>query len=54
MQRMPATRDLLMLLVLTIALVVIGVPISPWLWQLLGSMLLVAAFLDILRHELQR
>ncbi len=54
MQRMPATRDLLMLIALTIALVVIGMPISPWLWQVLGSMLLVAAFLDILRQALER
>ncbi len=29
MQRMPATRDLLMLIALTIALVVLGLPISP-------------------------
>ncbi len=51
---MPATCGLLLLTALAIALVVLGMPAHPWLWQFLGPMLLVAAFLDILHQELER
>lgn len=53
--QMPATRSVLMVIGLAVALAVIGLlHASPAFWQILGALLFVSGLVDALRHELGR
>lgn len=54
MEQLPATRGVLILIVLAVVLVAVGVPVAEWLWPVAGGILLTAALVDVVRQELQR